>query len=165
MKPQVKSIDAPEYRVTPAPEPDEAILEKAREILRSRMNTAQVFDSPQLVKDFLQMEAARHPDCEVFGVLFLDAQHRMISFHEMFRGTLTQTSVYPREVVREALEVGASSVILTHNHPSGCLKPSKADELLTQTLKSALTLIDIKVLDHIITSNAGALSMAEKGLI
>lgn len=165
MKPQVKSIDAPEYRVTPAPEPDEAILEKAREILRRRVNTAQVFNSPQLVKDFLQMEAAKHPDCEVFGVLFLDAQHRMISFHEMFRGTLTQTSVYPREVVREALEVGASSVILTHNHPSGCLEPSRADELLTQTLKSALTLIDIKVLDHIITSNAGTLSFAEKGLI
>lgn len=165
MKPQVKSIDAPEYRVTPAPEPDEAILEKAREILRSRVSTARIFDSPQLVKDFLQMEAARHPDCEVFGVLFLDAQHRMISFHEMFRGTLTQTSVYPREVVREALEVGAAAVILTHNHPSGCLEPSRADELLTQTLKSALNLIDVKVLDHIITSNAGTLSMAEKGLI
>lgn len=165
MKPQVKSIDAPEYRVTPASEPDEAILEKAREILRRRVNTAQVFNSPQLVKDFFQMEAARHPDCEVFGVLFLDAQHRMISFHEMFRGTLTQTSVYPREVAKEALETGASAVILTHNHPSGCLEPSRADEQLTQTLKSALNLIDVKVLDHIITSNAGTLSMAERGLI
>lgn len=165
MKPQVKSIDAPEYLVAPTPEHDEAILEKAREILRHRVSTAQLFTSPQLVKDFFQMEAAKHPDCEVFGVLFLDAQHRMTSFHEMFRGTLTQTSVYPREVVKEALGVGAAAVILTHNHPSGSLEPSRADEHLTQTLKSALNLIDVKVLDHIITSNAGALSFAEKGLI
>ena len=165
MKPQVKSIDAPEYRVAPTPEPDEVILEKAREILLRRVSTAPVFTSPQLVKDFFQMEAAKHPDCEVFGVLFLDAQHRMVSFHEMFRGTLTQTSVYPREVVKEALGVGAAAVILTHNHPSGSLEPSRADELLTQTLKSSLNLIDVKVLDHIITSNAGTTSLAERGLI
>ena len=165
MKPHVKSIDPPEYRVTPEREPDEVILEKAREILRRRVSTAQLFNNPQLVKDFFQMEAAKHPDCEVFSVLFLDAQHRMISFHEMFRGTLTQTSVYPREVVKDALGVGAAAVILTHNHPSGSLEPSRADEHLTQTLKSALNLIDVKVLDHIITSNVGALSFAEKGLI
>lgn len=166
MATKAKSTDAPEYRVTPDnDESDDAIIAKALAILQRRMSTAVIMNSPQLVKDFFQMEAARHPDCEVFGVLFLDAQHRMIAFHEMFRGTLTQTSVYPREVVKEALGVGAAAVILTHNHPSGCLNPSRADELLTQTLKSALALIDVKVLDHIITSNAGALSFAEKGLI
>lgn len=161
----VNSVDAPEYRVESAAEADETIIAKAREILRRRMNTAQVFDSPQLVKEFLQMEAAKSPDYEVFSVLFLDAQHRMIEFSEMFRGTLTQTSVYAREVVKEALRLNAASLIFTHNHPSGSLVPSKADETLTQTLKSALSLVDVRVLDHIITSNAGALSMAEKGLI
>ena len=111
------------------------------------------------------MEATKSPDHEVFSVLFLDAQHRVIEFSEMFRGTLTQTSVYPREVVKEALRLNAAALIFTHNHPSGSLVPSRADEALTQTLKSALSLVDVKVLDHIITSNSGALSMAEKGLI
>lgn len=174
MKAKAKSIDAPEYRVTPTNEYGEdpaqarerdAIVDQARAILQRRMSTAVVMSSPQLVKDYLHVQASRLVGFEMFSILFLDAQHRMIEFVEMFRGTLTQTSVYPREVVKEALRLNAAAVILTHNHPSGCLEPSRADEQLTSTLKSALNLIDVKVLDHIITSNAGTLSMAEKGLI
>lgn len=174
MRAKAKSIDAPEYRVSPDNEYGESpkdarahdyVIERARQILRSRMNTATVFNSPQLVKDFLQMEAVKYSDREVFSVLFLDAQHRMVEFVEMFRGTLTQTSVYPREVAKEALRLNAAAVILTHNHPSGCLEPSKADEMLTSTLKSALALIDVRVLDHIITSHEGTCSFAEKGRI
>jgi len=160
------SIDAPVYQADVGSHPaDGAVIARALSILQRRMSTAVILNNPQVVKDFLQLQASKNPGHEVFGVLFLDAQHRMIEFVEMFRGTLTQTSVYPREVVKEALRLNAAAVILTHNHPSGCLEPSRADELLTQTLKSALMLIDVKVLDHIITSNAGTLSMAERGLI
>jgi len=101
----------------------------------------------------------------VFAVLFLDAQHRQIACEELFRGTLTQTSVYPREVVKRALELNAGSVILAHNHPSGVLEPSRADELLTQTLKSSLNLVDVKVLDHVVVGRTGAISFAERGLM
>jgi DNA repair protein RadC len=95
--------------------------------------------------------------------LFLDAQHRLIRFAEMFRGTLTQTSVYPREVVRLAIETGACAVVLAHNHPSGQVQPSRADQLLTQHLRDALALIDVRVLDHVIVGPGQALSMAQKG--
>ena len=100
---------------------------------------------------------------EVFGVLFLDAQHRLIQFVEMFRGTLTQTSVYPREVVQQALRFGASAVVLAHNHPSGQVQPSRADQLLTQPLRDALALVDVRVLDHVIVGPGQSLSMAQKG--
>ena len=102
---------------------------------------------------------------EVFGVLFLDSQNKVLQYREMFFGTLTQTSVYPREVARIALELGAASVILTHNHPSGSVEPSRADIHLTNTLKSALALVDVRVLDHIIIGGVDSLSMAEKGLM
>jgi DNA repair protein RadC len=101
----------------------------------------------------------------VFAVLFLDAQNRLIAMDELFRGTLTQTSVYPREVVLRALRHEAASVVLAHNHPSGTVQPSRADEALTQTLKAALALVDVRVLDHVIVAPGGALSMAEKGLL
>lgn len=159
-----RSIDAPVYQTAVEHPADDAVIARALSILQRRMSTAVIMNSPQIVKDYLQVQASKSPGYEVFGVLFLDAQHRMVEFVEMFRGTLTQTSVYPREVVKEALRLNAASVILTHNHPSGCLEPSRADELLTQTLKSALNLIDVKVLDHIITSNAGTTSLAERGL-
>jgi DNA repair protein RadC len=97
--------------------------------------------------------------------MFLDAQNRVIEFKELFAGTLAQTSVYPREVVREALRLNAAAVILSHNHPSGETRPSRADEVLTSTLKTALALVDVRVLDHIITAGGESLSMAEKGLI
>jgi DNA repair protein RadC len=98
-------------------------------------------------------------------VLFLDAQNRLLRSEEMFRGTLTQTSVYPREVVKCALDYGAASVVLAHNHPSGAAEPSKADEYLTQTLSRALALVDVRVLDHIVVARGQTLSMAERGLV
>jgi DNA repair protein RadC len=102
---------------------------------------------------------------EVFAVLFLDGQHRLLKLEEMFRGTLTQTSVYPREIVRRALELNAGAVILAHNHPSGVAEPSRADETLTQTLKSALQLVDVRVLDHLVVGQGTVISFAERGLL
>jgi DNA repair protein RadC len=102
---------------------------------------------------------------EVFVCLWLDAQHRVISFQEPFRGTLTQTSVYPREIVKAALAANAAAVIFAHNHPSGVAQPSQADELLTRNLREALALIDVKVLDHFIVAGAQSLSFAERGLL
>jgi DNA repair protein RadC len=108
------------------------------------------------------LSARKH---EVFAVLFLDSQHRMLALEELFRGTLTQTSVYPREVVLRALHHHAAGVVLAHNHPSGAVQPSQADEALTRALKAALGLIDVRVLDHVIVGTGQALSMAEKGLL
>ena len=141
-----------------------AVLELARRTLAAEMARRPVFDSPQAVRDFLRLELAELGH-EVFAVLFLDAQHRLIRFEPMFRGTLTQTSVYPREVVMRALHHHASGVILAHNHPSGGVQPSRADESLTQTLKAALALVDVRVVDHVIVAPGAALSMAEKGLV
>jgi DNA repair protein RadC len=101
----------------------------------------------------------------VFVCLWLDAQHRVIAFQEPFRGTLTQTSVYPREIVKAALAANAAAVIFAHNHPSGAAQPSQADELLTRNLKEALALVDVKVLDHFIVAGAHSLSFAERGLL
>lgn len=167
------SIDAPEYKVEPvrahhlpplAGLTDDQIIGVAIEILRKRIQPRDAMSSPAAVKSFLVLRAA-DLDVEHFGVMFLDAQNRVITTETMFTGTLTQTSVYPREVVRRALALNAASVILTHNHPSGDVQPSRADEALTQTLKAALALIDVRVLDHVITGGASSLSMAEKGLI
>ena len=117
-----------------------------------------------MVRDYLQVRfcGLEH---EVFAVLFLDAQNRVIAFKEMFRGTVTQTSVYPREVVKEALALNAAAVILTHNHPSGYAEPSRADELLTATLKSCLALVDVRVLDHLVVGGDQVTSFAERGLL
>jgi len=141
-----------------------AVLELARRALAQRMRERTVMDSPQAVRDFWQLHLASR-SYEVFAVLFLDAQHRMLAMEEMFRGTLTQTSVYPREVVKRALHHQASAVVLAHNHPSGSVQPSRADEMLTHTLKAALALVDVRVLDHIIVSQGQSLSMAEQGLV
>jgi DNA repair protein RadC len=102
---------------------------------------------------------------EVFSVLFLDAQHRLLKLEDLFFGTLTQTSVYPREVVKRALALNAGAVVLAHNHPSGLAEPSRADEYLTQTLMSALKLVDVRVLDHLVVGQGQVVSMAERGLI
>ena len=110
----------------------------------------------------LQLGARAH---EVFAVLFLDAQSRLITLEGMFRGTLTQTSVYPREVVKRGLDLHAAAVILAHNHPSGTAEPSRADEFLTQTLKSALALVDVRVLDHLVVGRGSVVSFAERGLL
>jgi DNA repair protein RadC len=141
-----------------------AVLELARRAMAEQLKEREVFSSPGAVKHFLQLHLADKPH-EVFAVLFLDAQNRLIEMKELFRGTLTQTSVYPREVVKHALDVEAAAVVLAHNHPSGTVQPSRADEALTQTLKAALALIDVRVLDHVIVARGDALSMAEKGLI
>lgn len=142
---------------------DLAIVEKALSILRGWMTEDRsVFDNPEAVKGYLRLHLGAEP-VEHFAVIFLDAQNRAIAFERMFTGTLTQTSVYPREVVQAALRYNASAVILAHNHPSGSVQPSKADEALTNTLKQTLALVDVRVLDHVIVSSTQALSMAERG--
>ena len=141
-----------------------AVLELARRAMAQRLQEREVFADPQAVKHYLQLHLAAKGH-EVFAVVFLDVQNRLIAMEELFRGTLTQTSVYPREVVVRALHHQAAAVVLAHNHPSGMVKPSRADEALTQTLKAALALVDVRVLDHIIVAPGQALSMAEQGLL
>lgn len=140
-----------------------AVLELARRALAEQLQERTLFGDPGAVKQYLQLHLAQRPH-EVFAVLFLDSQHRLIAMEELFRGTLSQTSVYPREVVLRALHHHAAAVVLAHNHPSGSVQPSRADEALTQTLKSALALVDVRVLDHVIVAPGQAQSMAELGL-
>jgi DNA repair protein RadC len=155
----VKGMGGPAKRAELA-----AVLELARRALQQQLQEREVFSSPGAVKQYLQLRLAARPH-EVFAVLFLDAQNRLVALEELFRGTLTQTSVYPREVVQQALHHRAAAVVLAHNHPSGTVQPSRADEALTQTLKTALALVDVRVLDHVIVAPGGAFSMAEHGLI
>lgn len=141
-----------------------AVLELARRAMAQQLQERAVLADPGAVKHYLQLHLAakRH---EVFAVLFLDSQNRLLALEELFRGTLTQTSVYPREVVLRALHHQACAVVLAHNHPSGTVQPSRADAALTQTLQAALALVDVRVLDHIIVAPGQALSMAEQGLL
>ena len=146
-----------------------AILSAAKELVKRALSeemsqNAINLSSPQAVKDYLKLLLGGRQQ-EVFVVLFLDTQHRLIASEEMFHGTLTQTSVYPREVVKRALMHNAAAVLLAHNHPSGMIEPSQADRLLTDALKQALALVDVRVLDHFIVGDESALSFAEKGLI
>jgi DNA repair protein RadC len=139
-----------------------AVLELARRALAQQLRERPVFDSPDTVKQYLQLHLAAKGH-EVFAVLFLDSQNRLLALEELFRGTLSQTSVYPREVVLRALHHGAAAVVLAHNHPSGSVEPSRADEALTHTLRTTLALVDVRVLDHVIVAPGQTLSMAEKG--
>jgi len=141
-----------------------AVLELAKRSLGEQLRGGNVLGSPAAVRDYLRLAigALEH---EVFLALLLDSQHRVLKPLELFRGTLTQTSVYPREVVKRALELGGAAVILAHNHPSGAAEPSRADEFLTQTLKSALALVDVRVLDHLVVGQGQAVSFAERGLL
>lgn len=123
-----------------------------------------LFDSPGAVREFLRLHLGAEKT-EVFAVLYLDSQNRAIAFETPFNGTLAQTSVYPREIARAAIGHNAAAVILAHNHPSGVRRPSRADEALTATLKAALALIDVRVLDHFIVTGDGCTSMAELGLL
>ena len=141
-----------------------AVFELARRALSQRLQERAAFQTPGAVKQYLQLQLA-HKNHEVFAVLFLDHQNRMLAMEELFRGTLSQTSVYPREVVLRALHHQAAAVVLSHNHPSGSVQPSRADEHLTQTLKASLALVDVRVLDHIIVGQGQALSMVEQGLM
>lgn len=160
--------------VQPAPPPnaaqpmaphEAAVIAAAVAILDARLRAAGPdLGSPWAVKTLLRLYLAER-EREAFGVLFLNAAHRLIAFEVLFEGTLTQTSVYPRELVRRALAHNAGAVILSHNHPSGNAEPSHADEFLTQSIKSALALVDVRVLDHVIVAGADAVSLAERGLL
>lgn len=158
-----RTTDSPEYRA----ESDDSLIAQALRILDQRIKAGPELGSPGAVRDYLTLHAARHNAAgyEVFSVLFLDSQHRVIELREMFKGTVSQTSVYPREIARAALLLNATAVILTHNHPSGSTKPSRADEAITEVIKTALALLDVRVLDHIITAGGTSLSMAEQGLM
>ena len=155
----VRDVDG-QYR----PASSEEVLQQARRVLSQRVRRGATMSSPEAVKDYLrvQLGVLEH---EVFCVIFLDAQHRIVALKEMFRGTVTQTSVYPREVVKESLAVNAAAVILAHNHPSGVAEPSRADEFLTQSLRQALALVDVRVLDHLVVAGADVTSFAERGLM
>lgn len=141
-----------------------AVIELARRALAHQLASRPVFESPSQVKQYVALQLGELPH-EVFAVLFLDAQHRLLRLETMFRGTLAQTSVHPREVARRALELGAAAVILAHNHPSGSCEPSRADEHLTQTLKQALALVEVRVLDHLVVGRGETASFAERGLL
>ena len=143
-------------------------LAVARELLlrdlAERMKAEPVLSAPAVVRDWLRLYCA-NLEYEVFIILLLDAQNRLIAAQELFRGTLSQTSVYPREVVKATLARNAAAVMFAHNHPSGVAEPSRADELLTQSLKQALALVDVRVLDHFVVAGARTVSFAERGLI
>ncbi|MFC7411410.1 RadC family protein [Hydrogenophaga atypica] len=141
-----------------------ALVQQALAWLECEVREAPALSSPQAVRDYLRLRLGDRPH-EVFAVLFLDAQNRLIETVEMFRGTLTQTSVYPREVLVEALNRQAASVIFCHNHPSGVADPSPADIALTRTLKSVLAMVDVRVLDHFIVTRSTVVSMAEQGFV
>lgn len=141
-----------------------ALAEVARRSAAQQLTQAPVFDSPRAVRQYLQLTMAGLPH-EEFAVLFLNAQHHLIDMRTLFRGTLNQTSVYPREVVKEALSCNAAAVVLAHNHPSGVAEPSRADELLTQSLAAALKLVDVRVLDHLVVGRGAVVSFAERGLL
>lgn len=143
---------------------DRAIY-RAMHLLEKRLRKpGAAFNAPRSVRDFLTLNLAGY-DREVFSVLWLDTQHRLIEAEHLFAGTLNQTSVYPREVVKRALHHNAAAVIFAHNHPSGVANPSEEDKLLTTTLKHALGLIDVRTLDHFIIAGSDTLSFAEKGLL
>jgi DNA repair protein RadC len=143
---------------------DDRVIERALAILEKRARSGPALTSPGAVRDYLRLLLADR-EHEVFVVVHLDAQHRAIAFEEAFRGTLTQTSVYPREVVKAALAANSAAVIFAHNHPSGVAQPSQADELLTRQLKEALALVEVRVLDHFIVAGNHAISFAERGLL
>jgi DNA repair protein RadC len=139
------------------------VLEKAAEIVANRYLRGDVFTNPQATKDFLQYKMASY-EREVFAVLLLDNQHRLIEYQELFFGTIDAASVYPREVVKVAFNCNAAAVIFAHNHPSGIAEPSNADKHITQKLRDALALIDIRVLDHFVVGET-CVSFAERGYL
>lgn len=141
-----------------------AAIELVRRSLREKMKKNGALTSPQAVRDFLRLKLAARKE-EAFLCIWLDAQHHVIDIQEAFTGTLTQTSVYAREIVKAALHFNAGAVIFAHNHPSGIAQPSQADELLTRNLRDALDLVEVKVLDHFIVAGSQAISFAERGLL
>lgn len=143
----------------------QAVLEMARRALAEELHSHDLLSSPTLVRDWLRLKLA-HLAHECFMALWLNAQNQLLAAETLFRGSLTQTSVYPREVVKQALQHNAAAVILAHNHPSGVAEPSRADELITRQLKDALALVEVRLLDHfIIAGNSPPLSFAEHGIL
>lgn len=165
---QVKSETPARYEAGKRPDNDpreDEIILQALDILRKRLyRSGDIFSSPQAVKDFLQLRIGML-EHEEFHLLLLTNRHALIAHVPLFRGTLTQASVYPREVVKEAIKYNAAAVIFAHNHPGGADKPSPADHTLTQTLKTALALVDVRVLDHFVVTAQGCYSFAEHGEI
>jgi DNA repair protein RadC len=141
-----------------------AAIELARRAMAEELKERSALTSPGAVRDYLRV-ALGHRRHEVFVCIWLDAQHRVMGIEEAFEGTLTQTSVYPREIVQSALRRNAAAVIFAHNHPSGVAQPSQSDELLTRSLKEALALIEVRVLDHFVIAGNQAISFAERGLL
>ena len=139
-------------------------LALAQELLVEELSTGSVLDSPAAVANFLKLHFAGQP-YESFAVMYLDARNALLAFEDVFRGTLTQTSVYPREILKRALHHNCACVILSHNHPSGGVDPSRADEVITQTLRSALAMVDVRVLDHLIIAGDRYTSFAQRGLV
>jgi DNA repair protein RadC len=162
------SVERPSVYPAGGSDPVAHQLGVARELLlrdlRAQMQRGPVMDSPQVLRDWLRLHCAGLGH-EVFIALYLTAHHALIEAAPIFRGTLTQTSVYPREVVKLALSHNAAAVAFAHNHPSGSPEPSRADEFLTQNLKSALALVDVRVLDHFVVSGDQLVSFAERGLL
>jgi len=152
----------PKTSRSPQQQRDDLCVQEALRILEKKLRRVPRLVAPTSAKDYLRLKLARY-DYEMFGVLWLDTRLRLIDFSEMFRGTLTTTSVYPRELVRDAIKFNASSCILSHNHPSGECEPSTADHTLTRVIKQTLALIDVRVIDHIIVGTGKAVSMAERG--
>lgn len=142
----------------------QAVLEMARRALDEKIKAGDALNSPKAVRDYLRLALAGR-EYEVFTGIFLDAQNRVLAVEELFSGTLGQTSVFPREVVKRALHHNAAGVIFAHNHPSGLAEPSGADEALTAALKKSLALVDVKVLDHFIVGSGAIMSFAERGLL
>jgi len=143
---------------------EKKIINQAKAILKGHLNQNEFFENPAIVKDYLLTRFAGL-EHEVFSIMFLNNRHRLISLKEMFRGTIDGASVYPREIVKEALQQNAAAVILTHNHPSGDVSPSSADERITSRIKNALELVDVRVIDHVIVGIDDTLSFAERGLL
>jgi len=162
---KIRSEDVVPYAVEASEESENEVIRQALNILSARLaRSTNVMSSPEVVKQYLAVRLAELPH-EVFGIIYLDATGRLISDCTLFRGTVTQASAYPREVVKEALKYNAVGCILYHNHPSGAVEPSRADEMLTRAMKDALALVDVAVRDHIIIGATNSFSFAERGLI
>lgn len=140
------------------------ILNMAQKLARRRLAKGRVINQPELAFEYLKT-LLQHYEHEVFGAVFLDNQHRILGFEELFQGTIDAASVYPREVVKRAFAYNAAALILVHNHPSGDPEPSKADTSITLRLRDALNLVDIRVLDHVVVGMEGCVSLAARGLI
>ena len=154
-----------ESRFAPASQSDDWIIRQAIALLEQRVfKKGPSLERPAAVKDYLRLKLVAEPN-EVFAIVFMNSQHRVLAYEPMFKGTLDSTAVYPRVVVQRALELNAGAVIFSHQHPSGCTEPSSADRVLTDRLKAALALIDVRVLDHIIVGQGTPYSFAESGLL